>query len=268
MFPICICTLHHIHTQSDSLTISPTMLQKAILRILDMGFTFITYGEFIEAILQNKNIGKKKVLLTFDDGYFDLYRFGFPILKELKIPAVCFLITNTIRNSKREIYDLEPKLHKDFNYSNDLEYFLNLSEILEMHASGLMEFDSHSATHFSCNSEDTERLKQELTHSRDKISEIFPHKKHFGFCFPRGDFNANALNLLSTCGYDFAFSTIDGGLCKGDDLRRIRRIDISQSTRKEADYLFRLSKKLNLYSYPLLGNLYSNFRNRKFHRVP
>ncbi|WP_416860944.1 hypothetical protein [Helicobacter ganmani] len=39
MFPICICTLHHIHTQSDSLTISPTMLQKAILRILDMGFT-------------------------------------------------------------------------------------------------------------------------------------------------------------------------------------------------------------------------------------
>lgn len=263
MPPILVLTLHHIHPKEDSLSISPTLLEKALTRILDWGFSFVGYEEFIEAISHNKNIGKKRVLLTFDDGYFDLYRFGFPVLKKLQIPAVCFLITDKITDFTRENYDLEPKSHKELEYSGDLEYFLNLSEILEMHQSGLLEFDSHTATHFPCNSDDTQRIKEELIKSRDKILEIFPSKKHLGFCFPKGLFVPHSLDLLQTCGYEFAFSTLDGGYYKGDNLFRIRRIDISQNRKGERDYLQRLRKKLMLYSLPVIGSLYSDFKNRK-----
>ena len=57
---------------------------------------------------------------------------------------------------------------------------------------------------------------------------------------------------------------IDGGFCVGDDKFKIRRIDISNNAKSESDYIFRIKKKLFVYSTPIIGNLYSNFRNRGY----
>ena len=50
----------------------------------------------------------------------------------------------------------------------------------------------------------------------------------------------------------------------GDDKFKIRRIDISNNAKSETDYIFRIKKKLFIYSTPMIGNLYSNFRNRGY----
>ena len=263
-YPICIFTMHHINPNKDDITLSPDTLKSALQKILDLGYHFLSYLEFIEILKNRKKIEKKSVLLTFDDGYFDFYRYGFSVLKELKIPAVCFLITDTLRDKKRENYDLPHKAHTSLDYQKDLDYFLNLSEIREMHASGLVEFDSHTKTHFSCRSEDEELLKKEFLDSKQKIIEFFPQRKEFGFCYPKGHFSKTALRVIKECGYDFAFSTIDGGFCAGDDIFKIRRIDISSAPKGDKDYLFKIEKKLRIYSMPYFGNLYSKFRNRKY----
>ena len=132
-----------------------------------------------------------------------------------------------------------------------------------MQESGLFEFDSHTASHFSCKSNDEVKLREEFSSSLAKIKELFPEKKEFGFCFPKGHFNELSLKVVREY-YDFAFSVIDGGFCAGDDKFKIRRIDISNNAKSESDYIFRIKKKLFIYSTPVLGNLYSNFRNRGY----
>ena len=260
--PVCVLTVHHCNNNKNDFAISPELLKKVLRVALDEGYKFINYGQFKDIVSGRVKAFKKSILLTFDDGYFDNYKFAFPILKELNIPAVCFLITDKIKDFKRQDYDFSFKMHKDIDYDKDIEYFLNLDEIKEMKESGLFEFDSHTASHFSCKSNDEARLREEFLSSLAKIKELFPEKKEFGFCFPKGHFNELSLKIVRDY-YDFAFSVIDGGFCVGDDKFKIRRIDISNNAKSESDYIFRVKKKLFIYSMPILGNLYSNFRNSR-----
>ncbi|MDO5046702.1 polysaccharide deacetylase family protein, partial [Campylobacter sp.] len=251
--PICILTMHHCAPFKDNLTIAPELFKKALNEICAMGFHFITYSEFKDILFERKKPQKKSILLTFDDGYFDNYKFAFPILKELNIPAVCFLVTDNIGKFKRENFDFTPKPHLEIDYKKDLEHFLNLDEIYEMKDSGIFEFDSHTATHFPCKSSDEVRIKDELDRSYNKIREIFPDKKEFGFCWPKGHFNDTAMKVMKESKYDFAFSVIDGGYCVGDDKFKIRRIDISNNSKNDSEYIFRIKKKLRLYSTVIIG---------------
>ncbi|KEA45599.1 polysaccharide deacetylase family protein [Campylobacter mucosalis] len=262
--PICILTMHHCNPLKDAITIAPELFKEALIFIRELGYNFITYKEFKDVLFGRSKPLKNSVLLTFDDGYFDCYKFAFPILKELNIPAVCFLITDTITDYKRQNYDIEFKLHNQIDYTHDIEQFLNLDEIKEMTESGLFEFDSHTATHYSCKSNDLPILNDEFDTSYKKIKELFGKNSEFGFCWPKGHFNDTSMSLIKNSKYDFAFSVIDGGYCNGDDRFKIRRIDISNNARSKKDYLFRIKKKLKIYSTPILGDLYSKFRNRNF----
>ena len=261
-YPICILTLHHIHPFEDWLSVSPQLLGKALINIKQKGYNFISYAQFIEILQSKKNPLKKQVLLSIDDGYFDVYKYGFPVLKELKIPSVCFLITNTIVEKRQKEPVFKP--HKTIDYTADIEYFLTAEEIFAMRE--WMAFDSHTASHYNCNKQDKETLEFELTTSKNKVAELFPQKDIFGFCYPRGKFNALSQETLRECGYSFAFSTIEGGACvESCDNFAIKRICISSASAKrgERDYLKRLNTKLFIYSTPILGSLKSKLKARK-----
>ena len=262
--PILILTLHHVSPQKDSITIHPELVKKALQSVKDQGYKVISYAKFKDMAFGRIKREPKSVLLTFDDGYFDFYRYAYPILTKLQTPAVVFLITDKINDFKRKNFNLEPKPHSELDYKENIEYFLNLDEIRELYKSGLVEFDSHTATHFSCKSDDEIRLKDEFDRSYEKIKEIFPDKQEFGFCWPKGHFNDTAMKAIKNTNYAFAFSVIDGGFCDGDDMFKIHRIDISNNAKNDKAYLFRIKKKLLLYSMPIIGNLYSKFRNKKF----
>ena len=48
----------------------------------------------------NKRLPNKPILLTFDDGYKDHFKYVFPILKKNNIKAIFFPITSTLNRSK------------------------------------------------------------------------------------------------------------------------------------------------------------------------
>ena len=185
-YPVCVLTMHHCNNNENDFAIKPELFKKALLMALNEGYKFINYNQFKDIASSRVKALRKSILLTFDDGYFDNYKFAFPILKELKIPAVCFLITDKIKDFKRQYYDFVFKKHKEIDYEKDAEYFLNLDEIRQMQESGLFEFDSHTASHFSCKSNNEEKLREEFSSSLAKIKELFPEKKNLAFAFQKG----------------------------------------------------------------------------------
>ncbi|WP_281950396.1 polysaccharide deacetylase family protein [Nitrosophilus kaiyonis] len=254
-----ILTFHHINPNRDILTIPPELLEKLIIN-LKKNYNFISYKDFIDFIFKNKNLPKKSILLTFDDGYLDNFIYAYPILKKYNIPAVIFIITGFIKDERINRNKLPYfKIHKELDRLPDKNLFLNINEIETMKESGLIDFDSHTVNHFVCKNKEYEDIYNEMINSYKFIKNI-ETKEYYGFCWPRGAFDDIALKAIKNSPYTFAFSTIDGAFHKGDDLYTIKRIDCSSWNGNEKDYIDRVNRKLSIYSNPLISKIYSNFR--------
>jgi len=70
---------------------------KACYDITTIDEAFKSFGE--------KNQGKPKAVVTFDDGYRNLYYSAYPILRKYKIPATIFLVTDYSNRNKLFWFD-------------------------------------------------------------------------------------------------------------------------------------------------------------------
>ncbi len=264
--PVVILTFHHISPYEDSLTVSPELFREVLLYVKEK-YNIISYGQFIDHIFNDIKLPKKSVLITLDDGYLDNYLYAFPILKELHIPAVIFLITGMIEHNNHIRTSLPNFIpHKELESNLVKEMFINTAEMDVMQRSGKISFDSHTVNHTDTTSVDEESLKKELNDSLNFIKFYTPTREYYGFCWPKGKFDEKSIKILNESQYSFAFSTIDGAYKKGDDLYTIRRVDISSRGGDDKKYLKRVYRKLFIYSNPILSRLYSNFREYRVNR--
>src|SRR5437879_3481834 len=74
------------------------------LHMLDRcGFTTITFNDYRLSLSGQVNLPRKPVVISFDDGYLDTYRLAFPVLRELGMKAVVFVVAG--KNVKSNIWD-------------------------------------------------------------------------------------------------------------------------------------------------------------------
>jgi peptidoglycan/xylan/chitin deacetylase (PgdA/CDA1 family) len=88
------------------------------------GYTSITISELVNVIGYGGDLPRKPVVITFDDGYLDVYQNAFPIMHELGLVGTTFIIADTLHS----------------NYS------VNAEQLKEMAADG-WEIGSHGMTH-------------------------------------------------------------------------------------------------------------------------
>lgn len=101
--PIVLC-FHRIKKSSDNLldqrvgVTDPDSFEKVINYFRILGYRFISLENLINSI--SKSRIERVAVVTFDDGFKDLYQNAYPILKKLNIPFTLFLITSTIDSKK------------------------------------------------------------------------------------------------------------------------------------------------------------------------
>ena len=106
--------------------------------LADNQYATLTADEYVERLLKKERNQAREVLLTFDDGHKSLYTHAFPALKEFGLKAVAYIVPGMIANN---------------GYSdNGKETVCNWDEILEMHESSTIDFQSHSMYHHSISS--------------------------------------------------------------------------------------------------------------------
>ncbi|MBW2079632.1 MAG: poly-beta-1,6-N-acetyl-D-glucosamine N-deacetylase PgaB [Deltaproteobacteria bacterium] len=113
---------------SDPCTITHGMLAQQIEYLRTHGYHFVGIDELVEAKEGRKILPPKSVLLTFDDAYLSFYEFVFPLLRQLKCPAVLGVVGHWI--------DMAPK--------DITAPLMNWDQLREVADSDLVEIASHT----------------------------------------------------------------------------------------------------------------------------
>lgn len=186
------------------LSVTPTNFRAQVEYLLAEGYHPITVADLSDYLRRGKSLPANPVILTFDDGYLDNYENAFPILKEFKIPATFFVITDFIDNKKTG--------------------YMTWDQLEEMAIDG-MEIGSHTMTHPDLEGKSRTIQASEIAGSKATIEARIgtPVKS---FCYPAGKYDARTLDVLKSVGYQTAVTTDPQGTRQSSDaiyeLRRIR----------------------------------------------
>lgn len=186
---------HHISPLPDEedeqflFTVSPDMFARQLEFLKQNGYTPLSQQDLHRAFTAGQTDIPKPVMLTFDDGHADNYTNLFPLLKQYRVPALIFLITQRVGTAG----------------------YLTWEQVREMHQSGLVAFGSHTCSHRRLRSLSDEEIWQEITQSK-KILEEKLGAPVLSFCYPygAGGFDERVRPKVLQAGYLFDFSTKKG----------------------------------------------------------
>ena len=171
-------------------TVRPGELRDLIVALGNKGYVFKKFREAAESA------DGKTVCLTFDDGYVDNYTVLFPILKELGIPATCFVTNRGDPGFARSRWSMEDPIPAN-------AVFLNADMMREMDRSGLVEFGGHTAGHTTLTDIPVEVAMREIRENKIWIEQVLGQAIS-SFCYPRGYENDAVIGLVRSAGYKYA----------------------------------------------------------------
>lgn len=163
---------HHISNAptptalDKSLTVTPADFAKQMDHLKAQGYHSITFNQLFSALYYGGPLPEKPILLTFDDGYDDAYKFAYPILKAHGFSGMFYIISGKV------------------GWDGQMSW----AQMREMLANG-MQMGSHTVHHVDMGEtlqSSQEQAQQELQDSQMTL------QKNLGvaiqqFCYPSGE---------------------------------------------------------------------------------
>ena len=204
---------HDIIKEDNDYGVNIKLFYKQMLLMKKMGYESINLNQ-IESVSSNK-----KFVITFDDGYENVYAYAMPILKKLNFTATCFFVSNFINKSN--------------DWDKTFKYYVKKKIMtygqIKSWAQNNFEIGSHSFDHKNLNTLNDNEIIKQLNESKLFI------KKNFGrnvesFSYPYGKYNKE-ISLLVKKYYKFAVTTKRSRFDKSKfSLLEIPRIPINPDT--------------------------------------
>ena len=181
--------------------IDPAKFEEDLKYLKDNGYTTITASDLIDYVYNNKELPKKPIMLTFDDGYYNNYLYAYPLLKKYKCKAVISPI-----GYYSDLYSKSTDAPSP-SYSH-----CTWKQLKEMQNSGCVEIQNHSYNMHSQNGrlgikqkngESSEEYKEVITQDISKAQNRFKEKLEYtpqAFVYPFGalsDSSEEAIKALS-----------------------------------------------------------------------
>ena len=139
------------------------------------------------------NNQKRQVIISFDDGYYTIYKYAYPILKKYDVPSTIALIASYLK-------DGQPR-----DYARPLS-FMNIGEVRQMVDNLDIEIASHSMTHHDLTRLDMKGRQYELERSKKLLDSLF-NQTTITFVYPYGRTDAQLIDLTKAVGYQLGRST-------------------------------------------------------------
>jgi len=186
-----ILVYHNMDAQPKGrLVQSASSFEQQMRYLKTEGYRTLTLAEFLEFTRLDRQLPKKSVVLTFDDGYKSFKQYAYPVLKELGFTATLFVYTDYVGAGRNA---------------------LSWPDIKALQAEGF-DIQAHSKTHGDLRRAPGEtqvqfdqRMQAELAQPR----ELF--RRHLGqvpetIAYPYGRWDADVLKHVKAAGYVAAFT--------------------------------------------------------------
>jgi peptidoglycan/xylan/chitin deacetylase (PgdA/CDA1 family) len=187
------------------------------------GWTAVSLADVSAAARGSKPLPRQAILITFDDGFRDLYTRAYPLLKAYRYPAVAALVGSW----------MEPRPDGTVLYGDQVvprERFVSWAEAREMQESGLVEFASHSydlhrgvqanpqgnllpaaiawrydpaTTAYENDIQYRDRIRSDLTRSRELMTARLGRPPR-AMVWPFGRYTGPALEIARQVGFEYA----------------------------------------------------------------
>lgn len=234
----------------DSLHL-PVSVFRSVCQYLKASCEVMPLAEMLRQSRAGQALPRSAVAITFDDGLASNYHLGFPVLRELGLPATIFLATGFLDGTHPLWFQEVDRAYTAMNASTPALFDklgqlkalpdpemraevaklttgcstphpavtqpMNWDQVREMKAGGLVEFGGHTHTHPIMARCTVEQQREEIRQCRDRISAELGSTPTL-FAYTNGgptDFTADTQRLLAEHGFEAAFTMMPARLTPG-----------------------------------------------------
>jgi len=209
-----VLTYHHVGARPrgvrlKGLYVSPKLFGQQMAELKAEGFETDAFGT-----AWSSPIRPKRVFLTFDDGFADVYENALPIMREHGFRSIQFLVAELLgKTSEWQIS------------SGELPGFLmDQAQIKDWLAAG-QDIGSHTLTHPRLTQVSPSQAREEISGSKKKLEDTFGRAVEH-FCYPYGDWNPAVRDFVAEAGYTTACITKFGVNTTESDPFALKRITV------------------------------------------
>lgn len=196
-----ILLYHHISDTIDTqYNVQPETFAAQMKWLHDNGYQTVTIADVASAIRKNKSLPNRPVVITFDDGYLDVYQNAYPVMQEYDYVATFYIIANTVDTRKN----------------------LSTKKLLNLIQSG-WEIGSHSMTHADLNEND--QWETEIVGSKNLLEEKLGVKIET-FAYPYGLAKPSVIAYTIDSGYIAAVGLGSSVIQDGNSLYYLSRKEV------------------------------------------
>ena len=195
-------------TRLKGLYVSRPLFERQLSELRAAGFTTPSYGR-PPSVEGNPS---KRIALTFDDGFANVFEQGLEPLARHGFRAMIFLMADLIGGCNGwEMQEGEAR-----------QPLMDDSQVKEWLAAG-HEIGSHTLTHPFLTRLTLKRAREEISASKKKLEDRFGRPvRHF--CYPYGDWNPAVRDLVVAAGYKTACTTEFGVNTKATPPFELKRV--------------------------------------------
>lgn len=208
--------------KENDFCLSIDTFEKQMKYLKEKGYSSI---DFYDLAKTNSPDSKKSFIITFDDGYEDIYLNAYPILKKYGFTATIFLVADYI--GKTNIWD------------NTGEKLLTDDQIKELLSNGF-SIGSHTLTHPHLTKENEKECLRQIAYSKIILEDRF-NVEIKTFSYPYNEFNDKIKEFVREVDYSFACAISTKSKSILEDKFAIRRVYI-----KTTDTLLDFKRKISL----------------------
>ena len=169
-----------------NLSVTPDDFNRQLDWLAANGYHPVDFQDLRQYYAGQEPLPAKPIVLTFDDGYRDMYTNAYPALRAHHFKAVSYVVTGFAGGPNYMTWDM----------------------IRELEANGI-EIGAHTYSHLDLTKVSPDELHRQLVDSEGDFLAQLGHPV-VDFCYPAGRFNAGVVAAVQAAGYQTATTTDPG----------------------------------------------------------
>ncbi len=169
---------HSLDDGGSPISVAPSIFALQMQTLQQRGVNVISLGQLVDGLTNGEPLPDRSVVLTFDDGFENVYQLAFPILQQYGFPATVFLVAGYC--GKTNHWPSQPSGIPRLP-------IMTWEQIQEMDRAGI-EFGAHTHNHPRLDRVSGSELKLEVVNAKSVLEDHLGHQvDHFSYPYGRSD---------------------------------------------------------------------------------